>query len=218
MVRERFIDLPHDVLPPLIVGEVSARDWKAWLEPRSGDLIHDAEYFYGRASELGGNETARNARAAIILGVAAIEAVSNDALVSIYELMIDTWPSECLTLEPWRSFRGRSDQPVARLLRRGSLPEKIRYLLKTLRRLTGDEITDLESNLRKSVQARNRILHMTYLWTPNKARPVLNVRQALHLAKIAAGTAREYIDSLAYTFDEIKLPIRTIREREGEPF
>src|SRR6266851_2822958 len=102
MARERFIDLPHDVLPPLIVGEVSARDWKAWLEPRSGDLIHDAEYFYRRASELGGNEKARNARAAIILGVAAIEAVSNDALVSIYELMIDTWPSECMTLEPWR--------------------------------------------------------------------------------------------------------------------
>jgi hypothetical protein len=144
------------------------------------------------------------------LGVAAIEAVSNDALVSIYELMIDTWPSECLTLEPWRSFRGRSDQPVARLLERGSLPQKIHYLLRTLRRLTGDEMTDLEDNLRKSVQARNRILHMAYLWTPNRARPILYVRQA--------ETAREYIDSLAYTFDEIKLPIRTIREREGAPF
>ena len=69
----------------------------------------------------------------IILGVAAIEAVSNNVLVSIYELTIDSWPSECLTLEPWRSFRGRSDQPVARLLERGSLPQKIRYLLRTLR-------------------------------------------------------------------------------------
>jgi len=202
----------------LLVGEVNTRDWKAWLEPRSGDLIRDAEYFYRRASELSGIEKARNARAAIILGVAAIEAISNDALVSIYELMIDTWSSECLTLEPWRSFRGRSDQTVARLLERGSLPQKIRYLLRTLRRLTGDEIADLEGNHRKSVQARNRILHMAYLWTPNRARPILNVRQALHLAKVVVETAREYIGSLAYTFDDIKLPIRTIREREGEPF
>jgi hypothetical protein len=84
--------------------------------------------------------------------------------------------------------------------------------------LTGDPITDLEGNLRKSVQARNRILHMAYLWIPNKARPILNVRQALHLAKIAAETAREYVESLAYTFEDIKLPIRTIRAREGGPF
>ena len=64
------------------------------------------------------------------------------------------------------------------------------------------------------IYSRNRILHMAYLWKPNDAPSVLNPRQALDLAKLATKTASEYVASLSEAFDEIQLPIRTIRSVE----
>jgi hypothetical protein len=218
--RELFLNVPgYDVLPPLIVGKITDRDWQAWLEPRSGDLLHDAEHFYKKAREVGTAESGRYSRAATVFSVAAIEAISNDALVSIYELMIDAWPSECIGLNPWRAFRGRSEQRVARLLDHGNLPRKIRYLLDAVQRLSYSlaDIERLQNNLVEAERTRNRIMHMVYLWRPNHARAVLTPGQALHLAKKATETAREYIETLAETFDEIHLPIRTIRHYKNEP-
>jgi hypothetical protein len=186
--RELFLNVPgYGVLPPLIVGEITDRDWKAWLEPRSGDLLHDAEHFYEKAREVGTVESGRYSRAAIVFSVAAIEAISNDALVSIYELMIDAWPSECIGLDPWRAFRRRSHQRVARLLDHGNLPRKIRYLLDTVDRLSYSvaDTEELQQNLIETERTRNRIMHMVYLWRPNHARAVLTPKQALHLAKKA---------------------------------
>jgi hypothetical protein len=52
---------------------------------------------------------------------------------------------------------------------------------------------------------------MAYLLKPNDAPSVLNTRQALHLAKLATKTTSEYVVILGETFQEIHLPIRTIR-------
>ncbi len=134
--------------------------------------------------------------------------------MSIYELLVDTWPSECIALEPWRSFKGRSEQPIVRLLYRGNLPRKIKYLLSHWSRITGEDSTELNHDLKGIADARNRILHMAYLWKPNDAPSVLNPSQALDLAKLATKTASEYVASLSEAFDEIQLPIRTIRSVE----
>ena len=53
-------------------------------------------------------------RASLILGVAAIEAISNDTLASIYELLMDAWPSECVGLPPWMYFTPRAQTAVGR--------------------------------------------------------------------------------------------------------
>jgi hypothetical protein len=202
-----------------MVGEATQRDVRELQKPRSGDLIHDARYF-GEAAAIASNskERGRYARAAIALGVAAIEAFSNDALVSIYELLIDLWPSECVGYEPWRSFASRSHRPIVYLLTRGSLPKKVKYLIGHLRRISLEDLTDLERNIGIVIQARSRVLHMAYLLQPRKASPVLEARQAVHLAKLTIETAQEYIGLLADVFEEIHLPIRTIRRWEDEPF
>lgn len=215
MRKKQFLNSTWQVLPPLIVGEISKRSWKEWQRPRSGDLIYDAMYFVEKAEdEQDSHLIGRYARAAIVFSAAAVEAISNDALVSIYELLVDVWPSECMGREPWRSFKGRSEQPIVTLLNRGNLPKKIKYLLGHLKRITGQELTELNRGLKRIADARNRILHMAYLLKPNDAPSVLNARQALHLANLATRTASDYIENLAEGFEEIHLPIRTIRSEE----
>jgi hypothetical protein len=109
-----------------------------------------ALYFGERAAgEPDAKLAARYARAAIILSAAVIEAISNDALVSIYELLVDAWPSECAGREPWRSFKGRSEQPIVPLIHRGNLPKKVKYLAGHLSRITGRDLTELNEDLKK---------------------------------------------------------------------
>jgi hypothetical protein len=131
---------------------------------------------------------------------------------------VDAWPSECVRLELWRSFVGRSHLPIVRLLTRGSLPKKVKYLIGHLSRIADADFAALEKDIGIVVQARNRVLHMAYLLAPGKASALLDARQAVHLAKLASETAQEYIDLLADVFEEIHLPIRTIRRWENEPF
>jgi hypothetical protein len=106
----------------------------------------------------------------VLLDVAAIEAISNDALFSIYELLVDAWPSECIDLAPWVHFKKVSSRPVERLLIRGTAGKKVCYLLCHLRRLdvTSDDLDALEERLKRAIQTRNRIAHMGYLLEPKK--------------------------------------------------
>ena len=79
-------------------------DWdkRDWRKPHPGDLLFDAQDFYKKSLRSPKRAVqARYGRASLILGVAAIEAISNDTLASIYELLMDTWPSECVGLPPW---------------------------------------------------------------------------------------------------------------------
>jgi hypothetical protein len=74
-------------------------DWdkRDWRRPQSGDLLFDAQDLYKKSIRSPKRAVqARYGRASLILGVAAIEAISNDTLASIYELLMDAWPSECV--------------------------------------------------------------------------------------------------------------------------
>lgn len=186
---------------------------QVWVQPKSGDLLGDAKYFLGQTKAATKPRIrARHGRAALVISVAAIEAITNDGLATIYEFLVDAWPSDSIKSPPWCYFRGISFRPVERLLRRGKLEKKIEYLLRHIDRLTYlAPAVDLRSRLKQVVQARNRILHMRYLSNPQKYPSVLSARQVAYTATVAYETASEYINFLNEAFEEIKLPIVTIR-------
>jgi hypothetical protein len=188
-------------------------EMRSWLQPKSGDLLHDVIYLQKRAAKEN-NKTARGtyARAAIVMGVATIEAVTNDALATIYELLTDSIPSECISQPPWRYFMGRSTRRISRLLQRGSLLRKRDYVLEQIERVNGHFFEQqLIKDVDRLVPFRNRIVHMSYHERPGKYQPVLSAAQMLPLAALAADSARHYLESLSEEFSEMKLPIRTIR-------
>jgi len=186
---------------------------KSWVQPKSGDLLGDAKYFLEQAKaarEL--RIRARHGRAALVISVAAIEAITNDGLATIHQLLGESWPSEVVRLPPCCYFKRTSYKRVERLLRRGKLRDKIEYLRRHINRITYvTPSDDLWSRLGQVVQARNRVIHMTYLWNPNKYPSVLRARQVAHTAAVAYDTASEYINFLREGFEEINLPIETIR-------
>ena len=193
--------------------QYAKRSYHSWLQPKSGDLLGDARYFLIRARRSTDRANkARYARGSVVMSVATIEAITNDALTAISSLLMDTWPSECVDDLPWRYFCRFSTRPIKRLVKQGTLPRKVKYVLRHVERLTPDLIDDdLDVQLKKAIQARNRIVHMTFLLNPNKYPSVLNDRQVIHTAESAYKTAKDYIDTLGGAFDEVNLPIETIR-------
>ena len=113
-----------------ILKRMHKEEMRSWLQPKSGDLLRDVVYLQGRtATEK--NRTVRGiyARSTIVMGVATIEAVTNDALATIYELLTDSIPSECVGEPPWCYFIGRSTRRIASLLRKASFAKKRNYVL-----------------------------------------------------------------------------------------
>jgi len=208
-MKRKSEDLSIDDLWQEMVKE-SQKSYKLWLQPKSGDLLGDAKYFLERAKAAKERRIrARHGRAALVISVAAIEAITNDGLATIYELFAESWPSEVVDSPPWACFKRISSRPVQRLLKRGKLWDKINYIRRRIDLWVPEE--HLWSRLRQVIQARNRVVHMSYLRDPNKYPSVLNDRQVTHTAKIAYETASEYISLLNDGFEEIKLPIVTIR-------
>ena len=196
-----------------IFKRMHQQEMRSWREPKSGDLLRDVGYLQGRIAKEK-NRTVRGiyARGAIVMGVATIEAVTNDALASIYELLTDTIPSECAGEPPWCYFIGRSTRRIATLLRKGQFAKKRAYVLDHIERLTWDVLEDrLIKDIDRLVLFRNRIVHMSYYERPNLYRSLLNTGQVAHMAEMAKGCAHEYVDFLSYEFSELNLPIRTIR-------
>jgi hypothetical protein len=188
-------------------------EMRSWLQPKSGDLLRDVIYLQGRAAKAN-SKTARgiHARAAVVMGVATIEALTNDALATIYELLTDTIPSECIGEPPWCYFIGRSTRRIAALLRRGSFPKKRDYVLGQIERVTGYVLAQqLVKDIDRLVLFRNRIVHMSYQERPGKYQPLLNAAQMMPLAALAADSVRHFLDFLSEAFSELKLPILTIR-------
>lgn len=152
---------------------------KLWLQPKSGDLIGDAKYFLEQTKAATAPRIrARHGRATLVISVAAIEAITNDALASVYQFLGESWPSEIINDPPCCYFRKTSPKPIERLLKRGKLSKKIDYLGRHLNRLgylTPSD--DLWSRLGQVVQARNRVVHMTYLLKPKKYPSVLAAGQ-----------------------------------------
>jgi hypothetical protein len=199
-------------------------DWdkRDWRKPQPGDLLFDAQDFYKKSIRSPKRAVqARYGRASLILSVAAIEAISNDTLASIYELLMDAWPSECVGLPPWMYFRRLSYRPVERLLfRRRSLRAKLLYIFRLLHRFSttpDQELDSLEKNVKRAVMARNRVVHMSYLLTPGKHGPMLNPRQVVPVAKAALEAADRYAGEVGYTFEEMKLPVSTILDTSFRP-
>ncbi|MBI4205416.1 MAG: hypothetical protein HY527_10360 [Betaproteobacteria bacterium] len=185
-------------------------DQDSWLEPRFRDLLEDAEHFVERTQNQSQPELrARCARAAIVFAAAAVEAASNDALVTVRDLFSDSWPAEYIKDPPWCHFRRLSPNRVDRLIERGKLEQKVRYLIA---RIEGGVAAiwlgqDFAAKLAILVKMRNRIVHLRSLGQPAKAGAVLNSKQVAHTATSAVETARKYVDSLEEGFREMKLPI-----------
>jgi hypothetical protein len=205
------LEWPPDFME--IVRRLHKEEMRSWLKPKSGDLLRDVIYLRGCAARER-NKTVRGvyARAAIVMGVATIEAVTNDALATICELLTDSIPSDCIGEPPWCHFKGRSTRRIAALLRRGSFAKKRYYVLGQVERVTGYVLEEqLAKDIDRLVLFRNRIVHMSYQERPGKYQPLLNAAQMLPLAALAADCARHYLDFLSEAFSELKLPIRTIR-------
>jgi hypothetical protein len=209
--RPAPLEWPTDLAE--IARQLAREEMRSWLEPKSGDLLRDVLYLQNRAAKEK-NKTVRGiyARAAIVMGTATIEAVTNDALATIYELVTDVMPSECAGEPPWCYFRGRSARPIARLLQRGSFAEKRTYVLGQVERVSGHVLEEqILKDIDRLVTFRNRVVHMSFQAQPGKYKPILNTAQMAHVAALAGDTVRYYLDFLSETFSGLKLPIPTIR-------
>ncbi len=196
-----------------ILKRMHKEEMRSWLQPKSGDLLRDVAYLQGHTAT-DKNRTVRGiyARSTIVMGVATIEAVTNDALATIYELLTDTVPSECAGEPPWCYFIGRSTRRIASLLRKASFSKKRDYVLDQIERIIGDVPEDtLIKDIDRLVLFRNRIVHMSYQERPDRYRSMLNTGQVAHIAALAKDYAYRYVDFLSYEFSELNLPIRTIR-------
>jgi hypothetical protein len=183
------------------------------LEPSSGDLLSDV-YFLEQQIARETDDRLRGiyARSTIVMSVATIEAITNDALTTIYELMTESVPSDRMKVPPWSHFKGRSTNRIKSLLRRGTFFRKQQYILGQIERTTGQT---LEGALVKEIEQlrsfRNRIVHMSFVQKRDQYRAILNGSEAVLLAARAYSSARGYRDFLIAGFSELKLPIRTVR-------
>ena len=188
-------------------------EMRSWLQPKSGDLIGDVTYLRSRFSK-GSNPKTRGvyARATIVMAAATIEAITNDVLATIYDLLTDTIPSECAGEPPWCYFIGRSTKRIERLLRRGRFVDRRDYVLYQIERSTGGALgRSAIRNIDRVMRFRNRIVHMSFEAQPARFGPMLNTAQAVPIAALASDCARDYLDFVSSEFSDLELPIRTIR-------
>jgi hypothetical protein len=188
--------------------EFNRREMQRWLEPKSGDLLLDVSYLQQRV----GNESKPKikgvyARATIVMAAVTIEAMTNDALSSIYELLADCIPSECSGEPPWCYFRGESKEQIAALLKKGSFKQKRDYVLTQVGRPEEDLIQAID----QIMKLRNSIVHMRFQERPDEFGAFLSTKEVSPLAKQAWDAARQYLDFLSFAFDEMNLPHPTIR-------
>lgn len=209
---------PKPALPPDLseIAPVPARrEAREWLQPTAGDLLSDV-YFLEQQMARETDDQIRGiyARSTIVMSVATIEAITNDALTTIYELMTVSVPADRLKVPPWSHFKGRSTNRIKSLLRRGLFSRKQDYILAQIERTTGQT---LESALIMQIDQlrsfRNRIVHMRR----DRYGAILDGHQAVLLAERAYSSARSYRDFLTAEFSRLNLPIQTVRPHEAGP-
>jgi hypothetical protein len=179
----------------------------------SGDLLSDVYYL---AQQMAGETDARlcglYARSTIVMSFATIEAITNDALATIYELLTDSIPAGSNKLPPWSYFVGRSTDRIKSLLRRGAFFRRQRYVLGQIKRTTGRTI---DSALAKEIEDlrnfRNGIVHMSFVEKRGHYDAVLDAGELVDVASSAPSTVQGYLDFVSTAFAELKLPIQTFR-------
>lgn len=181
--------------------------------PKFDELLADAMFFWGQLEASSGNlgNQARYARAVIVFSSAAIEAVTNDALAAIDELMgWQPWPAESIKEPPFVYFRRLSHDRVRRLRKRGRVKQKVEYILARLESREGWPFAerDLSARLRQVARIRTRIVHMESLSTPHYLPSILNPKQVRKIAGLAINTALEYCGLLEEGFSKMNLPIQ----------
>lgn len=186
---------------------------ESWLLPSYSELLADADYFSDRITQAHDkNETAKLARAAVIFSAAGIEALSNDALTVIEDLYSDSWPWESIQKPPYCYFRQLSERRVQRLLQRGSLQDKVEYLLNRIERDVGCyRSNNFDHRLRTLLKIRNRILHFQSLGQTRKTPSILNAKQIAQTAQLAINTAYEFQAQIEQGFEKLNLPIQLYR-------
>ncbi|MEE9550934.1 MAG: hypothetical protein V3W08_11125 [Candidatus Binatia bacterium] len=185
------------------------------LLPKFDELLADAMFFVEQLEACSGNPAnqARYARAVIVFSSAAIEAVTNDALVTIDDLMqYQPWPMESIKEPPFVYFRRLSHDRVRRLQKRGSVKQKVEYILSRLETGEGPFAErDLATRMRQLARIRIRIVHMSSLSRPHHLPSVMNPKQVRNVAKIAVNTALEYCGLVEEGFSRMNLPIQVMR-------
>jgi hypothetical protein len=198
------------------IARISARrEAREGLQPTAGDLLSDV-YFLEQQIARESDDRIRGiyARSTIVMSVATIEAITNDALTAIYDLMTESVPLECLKVPPRSHFKGRSTDRIRSLLRRGLFSRKQQYVLAQIERTTGHAMESALINEIDQLRSfRNRIVHMRR----DRYGANLDDSQAVLLAERAYSSARSYQDFLTAAFAGLNLPIRTVRLDGTEP-
>jgi hypothetical protein len=210
----RKANLKLDVPSELSEVAIPVRQEAAELmEPSSGDLLSDV-YFLEQQIARETDDRIRGiyARSTIVMSVATIEAITNDALATIYALLTDSIPVDSKKLPPWSYFVGRSTDRIKSLLRRGAFFRRQRYVLGQIKRTTGRSI---DSGLAKEIDDlrnfRNGIVHMRFVEKRGSYDAVLDLGEVVDVARSASSTVQAYLDFVTTAFAELKLPIQTFR-------
>jgi hypothetical protein len=196
---------PQQIAQPSAGGEARPSP-----QAKSVDLLGDVKYL-ARLAANEQDEVARGvyARSAIVMGVATIEAVTNDALAAITRVLVDPVPPERKREPPYVHFKGRSSRRTTSLLRRGAFHRKRQYVLGHIERITGDTIDAATlRDIDDLIGFRNRIVHMSYQHQPDRHQFMLDSAQAALLASSAEACASKYLDFLSQKFSGLKLPIQ----------
>ncbi len=188
------------------------------LEPSSGDLLSDV-YFLEQQIARETDDRIRGiyARATIVMSFASIEAITNDALATIYELLTGSIPAGSKKLPPWSHFVGRSTDRIKSLLRRGAFFRRQRYVLDQIKRTTGRR---MDSALAKEIEDlrnfRNGIVHMSAVEKRGSYDAVLDLGELVDVAGSAPSIVQGYLNFVTTAFAELNLPIRTFRTDGSE--
>jgi hypothetical protein len=189
------------------------REPQECLQPNSGDLLSDV-YFLEQQIARERDDRLRGiyARSTIVMSFATIEAITNDALATIFELLTDSIPAGSAKLPPWSYFVGRSTDRIKSLLRRGAFFRRQRYVLDQIKRTTGQT---MDSGLAKEIELlrnfRNGIVHMSFVEKRGRYDAVLDLGEVVDVARNASSTVQGYLDFVTTAFGELNLPIQTFR-------
>ena len=199
--------------PAEIAHFSAARETQEGLQPGSGDLLSDVYYLEQQiARAMDDRIRGIYARATIVMSFASIEAITNDALATIYALLTDGIPAGSKKLPPWSYFVGRSTDRIKSLLRRGAFFRRQRYVLDQIKRTTGRR---MDSALARQIEDlrnfRNGIVHMSFVEKRGSYDAVHDIGELVAVARSASSTVQGYLDFVSTAFAELKLPIQTFR-------